>query len=168
MSFVLPSALLQAYFFGINGVFLTDFPSKPPLRFNYTGDNIPKILWAPELAKKVRVVSYNSTVQLVYQTTNILVVENHPMHLHGYNFYVVGHGFRNYNPIIDLLKFNLVDTPQRNTVIAPISGWVAIRFKADNPGVWFLHCHLDDHLAWGLNMVFQVKNGRGSNTNSKA
>ena len=26
-------------------------------------------------------------------------------------------------------------------------------------GVWFLHCHLDDHLTWGLNTVFLVKNG---------
>lgn len=162
MSFVLPSvALLQAYYFGINGVFMRDFASKPPLRFNYTGDNIPKRLWAPELATKVRVVNYNSTVQLVYQSTNIFVAENHPMHLHGYDFFVVGQGFGNYNPITDPLKFNLVDPPRRNTVIAPVSGWVAIRFKADNPGVWFLHCHLDDHLAWGLNMVFLVKNGRG-------
>eukprot|EP00253_Pinus_taeda_P013636 PITA_13636 len=162
MSFVLPSvALLQAYYLGINGVLLRDFPSKPPLRFNYTGNNIPKRLWAPELVAKVRVVTYNSTVQLVYQTTNILVVENHPTHLHGYNFYLVGQGFGNYNPITDPHKFNLVDPPQRNTVIAPISRWVAIIFKADNLGVWFLHCHLDDHLAWGLNRVFLVKNGRG-------
>jgi len=160
ISFVLPTiALLQAYYFSINGVFMTDFPSKPPFRFNYTGQDIPKKLWAPDLATKVKVLKYNTTVQLVFQGTNIFVAENHPMHLHGFSFYVVGEGFGNYNPVTDPLKFNLVDPPQRNTVISPVSGWVAIRFKADNPGVWFLHCHLDDHLAWGLNMVFLVKNG---------
>jgi laccase len=43
ISFVLPTiALLQAYYFGINGVFTTDFPSKPPVRFNYTGEDIPR------------------------------------------------------------------------------------------------------------------------------
>eukprot|EP00253_Pinus_taeda_P000936 PITA_00936 len=162
ISFVDPTiAILQANYFGINGVFSRDFPSKPPHKFNYTGDDIPRNLWIPLPATKVKVLKYNATVQLVFQSTNIFVAENHPMHLHGYNFYVIGEGFGNYNPATDPLKFNLVDPPLRNTVIAPVSGWVAIRFKADNPGVWFLHCHLDDHLVWGLNTVFIVKNGHG-------
>ena len=108
MSFVLPNvALLQAYYFGGNGVFVSDFPSKPPLRFNYTGENIP----TRHRGTKVRVVTYNSTVQLVYQETNIFVAENHPMHLHGYDFYMVGQGFGNYNPKTDALNFNVVDPP---------------------------------------------------------
>jgi len=162
VSFVEPTiALLQAYYFSINGVFTTDFPSKPGVRFNYTGEDILESLWVPERATKVKELKYNSTVQLVFQATNIFVAENHPMHLHGYNFYVVGEGFGNYNPETDPDNFNLVDPPQRNTVIAPVSGWVAIRFRADNPGMWFLHCHLDDHFTWGLNMVFLVQNGDG-------
>jgi laccase len=162
VSFVEPTiALLQAYYFSINGVFTTDFPSKPGVRFNYTGEDILESLWVPERATKVKELKYNSTVQLVFQATNIFVAENHPMHLHGYNFYVVGEGFGNYNPETDPDNFNLVDPPQRNTVIAPVSGWVAIRFRADNPGMWFLHCHLDDHFTWGLNMVFLVHNGDG-------
>ena len=115
ISFVSPTiAVLQAYYFGIKGVFTTDFPSRPPVKFNYTGDNIPKSLWAPIEATKVKVLKYNSTMQLVYQATNIFLAENHPMHLHGYNFYVVGQGFGNYNPKTDPLKFNLVD-PQSAT-----------------------------------------------------
>jgi len=160
VSFTTPKfALLQANFFAINDVFTTDLPSDPPIKFNYTGEDIPKSLWVPDSGTKVKVLRYNTAVQLVFQATNIFVAENHPMHLHGYNFYVVGEGFGNYNPETDPPNFNLVDPPQRNTVIAPVSGWVAIRFKADNPGVWFLHCHLDDHLTWGLNMVFLVRNG---------
>lgn len=160
ISFTTPNiALLEANVFAINDVFTTDFPSDPPFKFNYTAEDIPKRLWVPSSGTEVKVLRYNSTVQLVFQTTNIFVAENHPMHLHGYNFYVVGDGFGNYDPVNDPNNFNLVDPPQRNTVIAPVSGWVAIRFRADNPGVWFLHCHLDDHLTWGLNMVFLVRNG---------
>eukprot|EP00253_Pinus_taeda_P036153 PITA_36153 len=166
ISYVEPTiSLLQAYYYNKStDVYTTDFPSKPEVRFNYTGDDIPQKFWTPDPATKVKVLEYNSTVQLVFQATNIFVAENHPMHLHGYNFYVVGQGSGNYDPVKDPLKFNLVDPPQRNTVIAPVSGWVAIRFKADNPGMWFLHCHLDDHFTWGLNMVFLVNNGGTSSS----
>jgi laccase len=72
ISFTLPTiALLQANYFGINGVFTTDFPANPPVKFNYTGDDIDKSLWVPEAATKVKVLKYNSTVQMVFQTTNI-------------------------------------------------------------------------------------------------
>ncbi|KAH9294910.1 hypothetical protein KI387_038498, partial [Taxus chinensis] len=155
ISFVLPDiAILQAYYFGINGVFTTDFPSNPPLKFNYTGDNIPRSIWAPTSGTKVKVFNYNDTVQVVFQATSIFQPDNHPMHLHGYDFYVVGDGFGNYNAKTDPLSFNLVDPPLRNTVGVPVNGWLAMRFKADNPGVWFLHCHFDDHVTWGLNTVF--------------
>ncbi|GLJ51940.1 hypothetical protein SUGI_1103780 [Cryptomeria japonica] len=163
VSFVLPDiAILQAYYFGINGVFTTDFPSNPPIVFNYTSDNIPRSLWSPITGTKVKVLNYNATVQVVFQATNIFQPDDHPMHIHGYDFYVVGEGFGNYNARTDPLTFNLVDPPERNTVGVPAGGWTAIRFKADNPGVWFVHCHFDDHLTWGLNMVFVVKNGHGN------
>ncbi|KAE8713198.1 Laccase-11 [Hibiscus syriacus] len=57
-------------------------------------------------------------------------------------------------------KFNLVDPPERNTVGVPTGGWTAIRFRADNPGVWFMHCHLELHTMWGLKMAFVVENGK--------
>ncbi|KAK5846368.1 hypothetical protein PVK06_002653 [Gossypium arboreum] len=56
-------------------------------------------------------------------------------------------------------KFNLVDPPERNTVGVPTGGWTAIRFRADNPGVWFMHCHLELHTMWGLKMAFVAENG---------
>lgn len=162
ISFALPTiALLQASYFGINGVFTTDFPQNPPVIFNYTGQNVPRSLWAPISGTKLKVLEYNSRVQIVFQATSIFVADDHPMHIHGYSFYVVGQGSGNYNPVTDPLKFNLVDPPERNTVGVPVNGWAAIRFVADNPGVWFVHCHLDDHLQWGLNTALLVKNGRG-------
>ncbi|XP_057832436.2 laccase-3 [Cryptomeria japonica] len=159
VSFVLPEvAILQAYHFGVNGVFSTDFPSHPPVVYNYTGD-VPKTLWAPVSGTRVKVIEYNATVQIVFQGTSIFQEDNHPMHIHGYDFYVVGEGFGNYNNDTDPSSFNLVDPPQRNTVGTPVNGWTAVRFKATNPGVWFVHCHFDDHVTWGLSMVLLVKNG---------
>nr|GEZ04485.1 laccase/diphenol oxidase family protein [Tanacetum cinerariifolium] len=74
-------------------------------------------------------------------------------------FYVVGWGFGNFDEKKDPLNYNLVDPPIRNTVLVPINGWATIRFKARNPGVWFMHCHLERHLTWGMNTVFIVKDG---------
>lgn len=31
---------------------------------------------------------------------------------------------------------------------------VTIRFRTDNPGPWFLHCHIDFHLDAGFAVVF--------------
>ena len=41
----------------------------------------------------------------------------------------------------------------RDTIEIPSGGSVTIRWIADNPGAWILHCHIDFHLAVGLAMV---------------
>ncbi|KIJ55076.1 multicopper oxidase [Sphaerobolus stellatus SS14] len=48
---------------------------------------------------------------------------------------------------------NFVNPPVRD-VIGVGGGGVRIRFRADNPGPWFLHCHIDWHLEAGLAVVF--------------
>ncbi|KAF8042294.1 hypothetical protein BT93_A0806 [Corymbia citriodora subsp. variegata] len=162
VTFVMPTtALLQAHFFNISGVFTTDFPSNPPTTFNYTGS--PPSNLQTTSGTKVYRLRYNSTVQLVLQDTGIIAPENHPIHLHGFNFFAVGKGLGNYNPKVDQKNFNLVDPVERNTIGVPSGGWVAIRFRADNPGVWFMHCHLEIHTTWGLKMAFLVDNGKGPN-----
>ncbi|KAJ7559363.1 hypothetical protein O6H91_04G081900 [Diphasiastrum complanatum] len=159
VSFVAPTiALLQAHFFKIRGVFTTDFPSKPPFHFNFTG-KAPKNLHPTE-GTEATVIAYGDAVQIVFQDTSILATENHPLHLHGYNFFVVGRGFGNFKSS-DESKFNLVDPPERNTIGVPVGGWAAIRFNADNPGIWFTHCHLDLHSTVGLETALLVQNGRG-------
>lgn len=35
-------------------------------------------------------------------------------------------------------------------VLLPAGGYVVIAFKADNPGVWLLHCHIAWHASNGL------------------
>lgn len=133
ITFVMPTtALLQAHYFNISGVFTTDFPAKPPHVFNYSGT--PPANINTTRGTKLYRVPYNSAVQVVLQDTGIISPENHPIHLHGYNFYAVGKGLGNYNPKTDPKKFNLVDPVERNTIGVPSGGWVAIRFRADNPG----------------------------------
>ncbi|KAL5549878.1 hypothetical protein UlMin_000054 [Ulmus minor] len=159
VSFVLPSvALLQAYFSGKpNGVYTTDFPTTPKTPFNYTGTP-PNNTFVSNGTKAV-VLPFNASVEVVMQDTSILGAESHPLHLHGFNFFVVGQGFGNYDPNKDPAKFNLVDPVERNTAAVPSAGWLAIRFFADNPGVWFMHCHLDVHTSWGLRMAWIVLDG---------
>ncbi|KAI5312783.1 hypothetical protein L3X38_041957 [Prunus dulcis] len=60
--------------------------------------------------------------------------------------------------------YNLVDPPEVNTIGVPKNGWATVRFKADNPGVWFMHCHLERHASWGMATVLIVTNGHTTNT----
>ena len=134
VSFVMPkTALLQAHYFNVSGVFTTDFPGNPPTAFNYTGSG-PRNLQTMMGTRLYR-LAYNSTAQVVLQDTGIITPENHPVHLHGFNFFAVGRGLGNYNPKTDPAKFNLVDPVERNTIGVPSGGWTAIRFRADNPGI---------------------------------
>ncbi|KAJ3703319.1 hypothetical protein LUZ61_007024 [Rhynchospora tenuis] len=159
VSYVAPSiALLQAHYYRLlKGVFTVDFPGAPLIPFNYTG--IPPNNTFVSHGTKVIKLRFNTSVEIVMQDTSIQGIESHPLHLHGYNFFVVGQGFGNYNPNKDPARFNLIDPNERNTVSVPSGGWVAIRFLADNPGVWLMHCHLDVHLSWGLSMAWVVEDG---------
>ncbi|CAI9116406.1 OLC1v1017542C3 [Oldenlandia corymbosa var. corymbosa] len=135
ISFVDPKIdLLQAYYGRVRGIYRDQFPSFPPLRFNFTGTNLSASLQLPTRATKLRVLKYNDNVEIVYQNTNLLNGIDHPMHLHGHSFYVVGSGFGNFDPINDPLTYNLVDPPHINTIAVPRNGWTTIRFKANNPG----------------------------------
>ncbi|GLJ51148.1 hypothetical protein SUGI_1088710 [Cryptomeria japonica] len=48
----------------------------------------------------------------------------------------------------------MVNPPLRNTVAVFPYGWTAIRFKADNPGVWAFHCHVEAHFFMGMGVIF--------------
>jgi FtsP/CotA-like multicopper oxidase with cupredoxin domain len=34
--------------------------------------------------------------------------------------------------------------------------YIRMRFRAQNPGVWLLHCHTEPHLDRGMAVVFHV------------
>ncbi|KAA8522551.1 hypothetical protein F0562_013088 [Nyssa sinensis] len=162
ISFANPDVdILQAYYWNMSGYYDADFPNKPPHLYNFTAaelltDNVTLSLQAT----KVKVLDYNETVEIVFQGTNVMNSgENHPIHLHGFRFYVIGGGRGNFNNVTDPLTYNLKDPPEANTVSVPKDGWLTIRFKADNPGVWFMHCHFDKHMSWGMEAAFIVKDG---------
>uniref|UniRef100_A0A0E0PNI4 Laccase n=1 Tax=Oryza rufipogon TaxID=4529 RepID=A0A0E0PNI4_ORYRU len=145
VSFVMPrTSLLQAHYQRrYNGVLAANFPAAPRTPFNYTGTP-PNNTFVTH-GTRVVPLSFNTTVEVVLQDTSILGAESHPLHLHGYDFYVVGTGFGNYDASNDTAKYNLVDPVQRNTISVPTAGWVAIRFVADNPG-WLPALYLYLHL----------------------
>ncbi|KAM5584223.1 hypothetical protein ABKV19_003865 [Rosa sericea] len=152
--------VLLSYYRNISGVYTSDFPDYPPTMFDFIADDLPNSYINSVHGTKVKVLQYNEEVEILFQDTNVFnVSEDHPMHLHGYNFFVVGSGLGNFNNETDPKRYNLIDPPKMTTVSFPKKGWVAIRFKASNPGVWFLHCHLNRHLSWGMDTVIIVKDG---------
>ena len=46
-------------------------------------------------------------------------------------------------------------TPVKDTVMVPYGGYVVVYFKADNPGYWFLHCHIEVHQLEGMGLIIQ-------------
>ncbi|KAJ3555956.1 hypothetical protein NM688_g2292 [Phlebia brevispora] len=68
----------------------------------------------------------------------------HPFHLHGHTFSVVRSAGSS--------TYNYVNPVQRDTVSIGTGAddMVTIRFVTDNPGPWFLHCHIDFHLNAGF------------------
>ena len=46
-------------------------------------------------------------------------------------------------------------TVRKDTIIVPSGGYVVIQFRSDNPGFWFLHCHMDVHLHEGLALIMR-------------
>ena len=62
----------------------------------------------------------------------------------GHSFQIVGWGegvFRG-----DNTKWNLENPMRRDTVTMPAFSHLVIRFMADNPGIWAMHCHVAWHM----------------------
>ena len=51
-------------------------------------------------------------------------------------------------------KFN--NLMQRSTIAVPANGYVVLRFKADNPGIWLMHCHTNSHMLEGMATLLDV------------
>ncbi|KAK2747994.1 hypothetical protein FQN57_001585 [Myotisia sp. PD_48] len=101
-----------------------------------------------------------------------LIVNNldegpHPFHLHGHNFYVLSLfestlGWGSYNPWEPHLNpssappYDFNKAILRDTVQIPRRGHAVLRFRADNPGIWLFHCHIQWHLASGMAMLVEI------------
>ncbi|KAF5930213.1 hypothetical protein HYC85_031086 [Camellia sinensis] len=75
-------------------------------------------------------LSFNTTVDIILQNANSLAVNTKGKFL-----------IEN-----DEKSFNLKNLRYRNTAVVFPFGWTALRFVANNPGVWAFHCHIEPHL----------------------
>lgn len=47
----------------------------------------------------------------------------------------------------------LKNPPRKDTLIIPGDRYAVIRIKADNPGLWLFHCHIELHATNGMTMI---------------
>ncbi|CAG8948828.1 hypothetical protein HYFRA_00001951 [Hymenoscyphus fraxineus] len=101
--------------------------------------------------------------------------KGHPFHLHGTPFHhLTTHSFglggyaESYNPFGALPtpapSLNTANPVRKDTVFVPSMGYVVLRVKVDNPGLWFFHCHVLWHQDVGMAMGFhfgEVEEGFG-------
>ncbi|XP_070546852.1 uncharacterized protein [Ptychodera flava] len=57
----------------------------------------------------------------------------------------------------DSIPMNLFNPPRKDTIIVPDGGYVIVRLKNENPGWWFLHCHIEPHLDRGMVLYLNSK-----------
>lgn len=111
--------------------------------------------------------------------------KTHPFHMHGTHFYVMKVVYPSGYTSNGLLNSTNNDIPcttntcyglswgnsswlngnvagmnpnpsYRDTIALPIGGYVVIRFRANNPGWWFAHCHFLIHHIKGMAFAFRV------------
>jgi FtsP/CotA-like multicopper oxidase with cupredoxin domain len=96
-----------------------------------------------------------------YQVIDVLINSfdegAHPFHLHGHQFWIIASGSGDFQ-WSSYPNLNLTNPMRRDTLTIDAFGWALIRFKADNPGLWALHCHISWHMEAGLLMQFQTRN----------
>ncbi|CAX40996.1 iron transport multicopper oxidase precursor, putative [Candida dubliniensis CD36] len=87
---------------------------------------------------------------------NNLDTGKHPFHLHGHVFQLIER-HEEIPDTEDPVAYNSTDHADwpeypmlRDTVYVRPQSYIVMRFKADNPGVWFFHCHIEWHLDQGL------------------
>ncbi|KAF9963277.1 hypothetical protein BGZ65_004767, partial [Modicella reniformis] len=141
--------------FTLNAAFsvLNDYSNKAT--FNDITYVMPKV---PSLYTALTTGNLSSTAEVYGKYAHAMIIinnddpGNHPFHLHGHVFQIVGRSEGKYNPASGPYPgyFNNANPSRRDTVLIPSEQNVAIRFHANNPGVWLFHCHIEWHLQAGL------------------
>ncbi|KAF2162658.1 multicopper oxidase [Zasmidium cellare ATCC 36951] len=134
-------------------------PQSPPLI------GLPRDEWNKH--QLVPEITYNEASPLwVDIVLNNLDEDWHPFHLHGNDFWVLSKyssplNWGSYNPYEDASppggRYDLVGAMKRDTFYVPRRGYAVLRFRADNPGLWMMHCHVLWHQASGMAMAFDVR-----------
>ncbi|KAI8954441.1 multicopper oxidase [Xylaria longipes] len=100
------------------------------------------------------VIKHNQIVEVII---NNFDTGSHPWHLHGATFQVIarngmGEGYYEGQHLTPSHPNPL----RRDTVMINAGGFLALRFKANNPGVHLMHCHIEWHVEAGLTSTFIV------------
>ena len=120
-------------------------------------------------------VNFGDVVQITFISRGFLNIVHHPVHVHGYSVHVLKIGYRRTNASFDNLGDNtdidcppglcysnatwadkswyggnipgidLSRVPRKDTFTVPAGGYAIVRFVADNPGLWYIHCHQEFH-----------------------
>jgi len=131
----------------------------------YVSPKVPTLLTAltapEELVLNSEIYGHN-TNSFVLNAGDVvdMVIDNydsnkHPLHMHGHQYQLIARSPAYDEPhSFNYENATFPDEPcVRDTIMLNTFGNVVIRFKANNPGVWFFHCHLDFHLEQGLAVV---------------
>jgi uncharacterized cupredoxin-like copper-binding protein len=134
-------------------------PESPPNPWNYSDpvhDNVGT--YNGESGPSMIPVTEGEIVEIIMQNARALnnVTEMHPWHLHGYSFYVIGMGDGIFDEDVDVSTYNLENPIRRDTFTLLPGGWTAIRFRANNVGVWPFHCTIPPHLVMGMEVLLVV------------
>ncbi|KAF3069321.1 Iron transport multicopper oxidase FET3 [Trichoderma lentiforme] len=95
--------------------------------------------------------------EIVQIVVNNLDSGRHPFHLHGHAFQAIHRSEEEAGTFEDedLSESDYPSVPmRRDTLVIWPNGNIVMRFKADNPGVWLFHCHIEWHVASGLLATF--------------
>ncbi|KAF4771096.1 hypothetical protein N7455_012028 [Penicillium solitum] len=99
--------------------------------------------------QKQRVIHLPEADKWAYMVIHSPFAQDHPMHLHGHDFWVLGSGYGEFdssNPN----ALTLVNAPRRDVAMMPASGYLVIAIKTNNPGAWLMHCHIAWHTSEGF------------------
>ncbi|KAF1779907.1 Multicopper oxidase [Phytophthora cactorum] len=135
-------------------------PDQPPLLSIASGLTTADL----PISANARAIEYGKHIEVVLMND---VIEQHPFHLHSHVAWVVGSGHVSAEEVYNnkLPPLNLNGPILRDVYTVPACdidekglcvnvGYVVLRFKADNPGVWMVHCHVDWHMAIGMGVIF--------------
>ncbi|CAI5760784.1 unnamed protein product [Candida verbasci] len=142
---------------GVNYAFFNNLTFTPP--------RVPTLLTALSAGEHAtnELVYGSNTNSFVLQKDDVvdIVLNNldpgkHPFHLHGHVFQLIER-HEAIDDDQDPVGYNSTDHAEwpeypmiRDTVYVRPQSYIVMRFKADNPGVWFFHCHIEWHLDQGL------------------
>ncbi|KAG5683781.1 hypothetical protein PVAND_013045 [Polypedilum vanderplanki] len=103
-------------------------------------------------------VDLGSKVELIIYNINDKI--SHPLHLHGHKFQVIDSGIfkdpKDKSEANKKLNLKGKKFPYKDTTTIGFPGFIRLRFRANNPGFWLMHCHFDWHLSIGMAVIIQV------------